>query len=481
MAQTAKQLDLSGEFTGRYLMVTSPGTSSKTIKDVKNISGLNLTSSEDFKNQDITLEAMSEGDGVYFSEIGIAIIDSMDDEQIMNLSEAKSLSFGLESAEEEENGAILEPERVVHVLDEDFGSYLQGYKDAINHIASKYGKGGYPGQEENDELEAGIQALGATYGLKNTKVVVSLPWRQRFTGKNIKVAVLDTGLDLAHPDFAGRHIFSRSFVPGETVQDRNSHGTHCIGTACGPLNPSDANRDRYGVAYESSIFAGKVLNNAGSGADGWILGGINWAIANKCQVISMSLGAATNAPGYSAAYENAAKAALNNGCIIVAAAGNDYSRPVSHPANCPSIMAVAAVDSNNVKAGFSNITFYPPHGKTDIAGPGVGTFSTVPMPQKYGTKSGTSMATPHVAGIAALWAQSNGLLRGSALWTKLVSSALAIPQPVNHVGSGLVQAPYSFIPIKFPKKVFPIKPILKKAVPKKIAPKKIAPKKASSK
>jgi subtilisin len=478
MAHTAQPLDLSGEFTGRYLMVTSPGTSSKTIKDVKNISGLNLASSEDFKGQNVGLEALSDGDGVYLSEIGVAIIDNVDDEQIASLSEAKSLSFGVESLDNEQEGAIMEPERVVHVLDEDFGSYLQGYKDAIDHIAAKYAKGTMPGQGELEELEAGIQAIGATYGLKNTKVVVSLPWRQRYTGKNIKVAVLDTGLDLAHPDFAGRIIYSRSFVPGEAVQDRHSHGTHCIGTACGPLNPTDANRDRYGIAYESTIYAGKVLNNAGSGADGWILGGINWAIANKCEVISMSLGALTNAPGYSAAYENAARAALNNGCIIIGAAGNDYSRPVSHPANCPSIMAVAAVNSSNVKADFSNITFYPPHGKVDIAGPGVGTLSSVPMPQKYGTKSGTSMATPHVAGIAALWAQSSGVLRGSALWTKLVSSALAIPQPVNHVGSGLVQAPYSIINLKIPKKVYPIKPIVKKAVIKKAAAKKGSAKKA---
>src|SRR5690606_21209515 len=104
------------------------------------------------------------------------------------------------------------------------------------------------------------------YGLQKTKVVVSLPHVQTYTGQGIKVAVLDTGMDLNHPDFAGRLITAKSFVPGQAVQDLHSHGTHCIGTACGPKDPTTASQQRYGVAYQSHIFAGKVLNNAGSGA-----------------------------------------------------------------------------------------------------------------------------------------------------------------------------------------------------------------------
>ena len=96
-------------------------------------------------------------------------------------------------------------------------------------------------------------------------------------------------LDLKHPDFQGRTIQSQSFITGESVQDINGHGTHCIGTACGPLNPGVG--PRYGVAHQAEIFAGKVLGGrAGRGSDGAILNGINWAIRNRCQVISMSLG-----------------------------------------------------------------------------------------------------------------------------------------------------------------------------------------------
>jgi subtilisin family serine protease len=104
----------------------------------------------------------------------------------------------------------------------------------------------------------------------------------------VKVAVLDTGLDLGHPDFAGRQITAQSFVQGEQVQDGHGHGTHCIGTACGPRTPGRL--PRYGIAYQAQIFAGKVLSNAGSGGDGGILAGIDWAIRNGCAVVSMSLG-----------------------------------------------------------------------------------------------------------------------------------------------------------------------------------------------
>jgi len=137
----------------------------------------------------------------------------------------------------------------------------------------------------------------------------------------MRVAVLDTGMDLTRPDFAGRNIIPASFVPGQTPQDGHSHGTHCIGTACGPLNPP-GNTRRYGIAYQSSILVGKVLNNSGSGMQGWILAGINWAIQNRATVISMSLGSpVTLGTPFSPAYEQAAQAALNNGCLIVAAAG----------------------------------------------------------------------------------------------------------------------------------------------------------------
>jgi subtilisin family serine protease len=115
---------------------------------------------------------------------------------------------------------------------------------------------------------------------------------------------------------------------------------------------------------------------------------------------------------------------------------------VSHPANCPSILAVAAIDSQFRIANFSNRAINPNGGAVDIAGPGVDVRSTWPMPTRYRTISGTSMATPHVAGIAALIAQTSAALRGAALWVRLTNTARnLVPIPVADDGWGLVQAP----------------------------------------
>jgi subtilisin family serine protease len=210
----------------------------------------------------------------------------------------------------------------------------------------------------------------------------------------------------------------------------HSHGTHCIGTACGPKAPAGTT-PRYGIGYRSSIFVGKVLTNSGSSVGGSVLAGINWAIANRCQVISMSLG---GAGGPVPAYTAAGNAALNNGCLIIAAAGNEAS-PTGQPANSPSIMSVASLDTSLSPSSFSNF------GKVEIAGPGRDVFSSVPRPTRYGIKSGTSMATPHVAGCAALWAETSPNLRGILLWRKLQATAKRLPFPASRVGAGLVQAP----------------------------------------
>ena len=250
------------------------------------------------------------------------------------------------------------------------------------------------------------------------------------SGVGIKVAVLDTGMDLGHPDFAGRPIVSQTFV-GQPVQDLHSHGTHCIGTACGPKSPAGTT-PRYGVAYRSLIFVGKVLQNNGYAVGGSVLAGMNWAIANRCQVISKSLGSPS---GVYAPYTAAGQAALNNGLLIIAAAGNHGPGFTGAPANSPTIMSVASLDSSLVPAWNSA------RGKVEIAGPGVSVFSSVPRPIRYGVKTGTSMATPHVAGCAALWAETSPNLRGLNLWRRLQATARRLPFPATQIGAGLVQSP----------------------------------------
>jgi subtilisin family serine protease len=330
--------------------------------------------------------------------------------------------------------------------------YIHGYRDAVNQLAGKIlGESG-----SSVAGEAGIEPMEVfnegqfTWGLQATKAAQS-----SFTGRGVRVAVLDTGMDLQHPDFLGRIVQSQSFVPGQAVQDGHGHGTHCIGTSCGSRGPRSPNQlPRYGVAYEAEIYAGKVLSNAGSGSDGGILNGINWAVLNRCAVVSMSLGAKVASPNqpFSVIFEQAAQRALLAGTLIIAAAGNDSNRPslvwaVSHPANCPSIMAVGAIDAQlgtnlpRKVASFSNGGLNPQGGQVDIAGPGRAIRSSWLRPQLYNTISGTSMATPHVAGIAALFAQAFPTQRGRALAALLLSRALRLPLPSSDVGAGMVQAP----------------------------------------
>ena len=270
-----------------------------------------------------------------------------------------------------------------------------------------------------------------TWGLDATGVD-----RSDYTGKNIRVAVLDTGMDLNHPDFVGREIVSTSFVPGQTAQDLHGHGTHCIGTACGPQTAPD-DKPRYGIAYESNIYAGKVLSNRGNGTMGGILAGIDWAIEQKCEIISMSLG---GSGGPRPDYDRAAETALAAGSLIIAASGNNSRRPsyiakALAPANSADIMSVGAIDAYSNMASFSNGR------KIEVVAPGVGVYSAIPMPRRYGMKSGTSMATPHVAGIAALFAQSDNTFRGRKLMEEIQRSATSLPFPSSDAGSGLVQAP----------------------------------------
>ncbi|HSD05641.1 S8 family peptidase, partial [Flavobacterium sp.] len=367
---------------------------------------------------------------------------------------------------------IVEPERVVHalhtMLDETTQKYVEGYRDAVNKMSEMLigvdeEAGSY---YENGETDFEVESIGSTWGLKATNVTPTAFLKYNpYSGAGIKVAILDTGFDFSHPDFAGRPIISHSFITGETAQDGHGHGTHCTGTSCGPKSPAPA-IERYGIAYDAKIYIGKVLSNSGHGADGGILAGINWAVANGCAVISMSLGAPTSGPGYSTVFESVAASVLAKGTLIVAAAGNDSSRPgtvrpVSHPANCPSIMAVGAVDVSLNIAYFSNGGLYPSYGAVDIMGPGVNVFSSTKLPTKYATWSGTSMATPHVAGIAALYAQATGL-KGINLWKKLLTTA----KPLPAIGVGLVQAPTKIkllpIPRPIPRPIpFPKVPILK--------------------
>lgn len=425
------------ESTGRYIITFREGASTEAVAALENLTGVrdsDLVRSADFQDSGIDMDQVPSEGGAILGNLGMAVVSVAPD------------AAGALAMEAGEDSAILavEPEGIVYALSELRGvslDYLRGFRDCAQSLYTS-AAATPPGSEDGaDMIEAAgfVDSRTHTWGLIATRAAVS-----RFTGQGIKVAVLDTGLFLAHPDFVGRSVVSRSFIPGVvSANDGHGHGTHCTGTACGPFSP--AMGPRYGIAHKANIFIGKVLSDGGSGSDGGILAGIDWAVANRCQVISMSLGA--DVPTTTTFYETAGQRALNAGSLIVAAAGNNANRSagnlgfVGRPANSRSFMAVGALDGNLRIANFSpRDTALIAGTAVDIAAPGVGVYSSWLMPTRYRSINGTSMATPHVAGIAALWAQATGA-RGAALWQRVITSARALSLPIVDVGRGLVQAP----------------------------------------
>ncbi len=424
------------ETTGRFIVTFREGAHTHGIAALLKSTGLsqaNLMRSAEFAETGIDMKQLPSDGGAILENLGMAVV---------NIAPDAAVSLGLEAGEESAILAV-EPEGLMYALSELNGlslDYLRGFRDASQSLYASAASGpGEAGKGADFEAAGFVDSATHTWGLLATKAATS-----RFTGQGIKVAVLDTGLFLAHPDFAGRPVVSKSFIAGVlSANDGHGHGTHCTGTACGPFKPAVG--PRYGVAHKASIFIGKVLSDQGSGADGGILAGIEWAIANKCHVISMSLGA--NVKTTTTFYETAGDRALNAGCLIVAAAGNNANRPagdfgfVGRPANSKSFMAVGALDANLRMGYFSaRDTVLAAGTAVDIAAPGVAVYSSWLMPLRYRSINGTSMATPHVAGIAALWAQASGA-RGGALWQRVISNARTLGLPNVDVGRGLVQAP----------------------------------------
>ncbi|MDH5326440.1 MAG: S8 family serine peptidase [Gammaproteobacteria bacterium] len=308
------------------------------------------------------------------------------------------------------------------------------------------------------------------WGLEAVKALQS-----PFDGSNISVAVLDTGIDPNHPAFSNLELVRRNFT-SEEDDDKNGHGTHCAGTIFG----QDVNGTRIGVARNvKRAIIGKVLGEDG-GSSAAIAQAIQWAVSEGAHVVSMSLG--IDFPGYvdnlvkhsgydikpatSIALESyraninlfgnlaefvRVQGLFGEGAILVAASGNESARPeyeiaVGPPAAGSGVISVGALGQTNngfTVADFSN-------NQVDISGPGVKVLSAIPG-GKLRNLSGTSMATPHVAGVAALWAQRqkeiSGRVENRTLQAQLIASGsraeLAVNTEEEDVGTGMVQAPLS--------------------------------------
>ncbi|MGW9376152.1 S8 family peptidase [Streptomyces xanthophaeus] len=277
---------------------------------------------------------------------------------------------------------------------------------------------------------------------RSTKQVgADAAWAAGYDGKGTKVAVLDTGTDLEHPDLKGRVAASKNFTDSDTDADRQGHGTHTISTVGG--SGAESGGAKKGVAPGAELLSGKVLNDQGYGLDSWIIAGMEWAVESKADVVSMSLGD----PSQTACDDPLAAATerlSQQGPLFVIAAGNSGpgNNTVSSPGCAASALTVGAVDRDDSTASFSS---RGPAGlqhtlKPEIAAPGVGISAAAAGGRgvyAYQSMSGTSMATPHVAGAAAIVKQRHPDWTSQQVKAALVGSAdTKVPGDVRETGAG---------------------------------------------
>ena len=280
---------------------------------------------------------------------------------------------------------------------------------------------------------------GEQWGL--AKIGASGAWDRVGGAAGVRVAILDTGIFSAssrvpandglpgHPELRDRVVLEQNFTPSTLgVEDVWGHGTHVAGIAAASANNGLGGA---GLSYAAHIMNGKVLGDDGAGSISTLSNGIVWAADNGAKVINMSLGAPMACPS---SLQGAVDYAWQRGVVLVAAAGNDGTSATNTPANCAHVVPVGATDSTDGRAGFSN---YGPG--VPVAAPGVAILSTEKTGE-YSFKSGTSMASPYVAGLAAaVWASPFG---GSnqAVIDRILATADRIPGAAANWGAGRINA-----------------------------------------
>ncbi|TCC18830.1 S8 family serine peptidase [Kribbella speibonae] len=273
-------------------------------------------------------------------------------------------------------------------------------------------------------------------------------WKAGYEGSGVQVAVLDTGVDATHPDLDGKVKESQDFSGSPTgTEDHFGHGTHVAATIAG--TGAGAGGTRKGVAPKADLLVGKVLGDDGYGYDSWIIAGMEWAASEGAKVVNMSLGGEAT-DGTDPLSQAVNDITAQTGTLFVVAAGNEgQDETVGTPGAAASALTVGAVDREDKLADFSSRG--PRLGdaglKPEITAPGVGIIAaratgTVmgdPVDELYTAASGTSMATPHVAGAAALLAQQHPDWKADQLKNALVSTAKTqAQQTVYQQGVGRV-------------------------------------------
>ncbi|MEV6264211.1 S8 family serine peptidase [Streptomyces sp. NPDC051784] len=257
-------------------------------------------------------------------------------------------------------------------------------------------------------------------------------WAAGYDGTGVKVAVLDTGIDATHPDLKDLIGAEKSFVPGESADDGHGHGTHVASTIAGSGAASGGAKK--GVAPGAELYIGKVLSNDGNGTESGVIAGMEWAAGQGVDVVSMSIGTGGASDGKDPVSAAVERLTADGGPLFVIAAGNNgVPSSVSSPGAAPSALTVGAVTKSDVRAGYSSQG--PVAGtlglKPDIAAPGsaISAAAAHPAPgaSPYVSMSGTSMATPHVAGGAAILRQAHPDWDAARLKNALMTSSKKLP------------------------------------------------------
>jgi len=279
-------------------------------------------------------------------------------------------------------------------------------------------------------------------------------WEAGFKGTGVKVAIIDTGIDETHPDFEGRIVASKSFV-SDSATDDNGHGTHVAGIVAGSGAKSDG---KYvGVAPEASLYVAKVLRSDGGGSMSGVMAGIEWAVLEQeVQILNLSLGSAVSCDGTDALSVLCDEAVTQAGVIVCVAAGNTGPNPktIGSPGCARQVITVGAVDDDDQIARFSSRgPTADGRIKPDIVYPGVG----IAAAQATGTRlgpvvvegyiaiDGTSMATPHAAGVAALMLQAKPELEAEQLKAHMLAGAVSVGAHPHAQGVGRGDAHRSYL------------------------------------
>ncbi len=268
-----------------------------------------------------------------------------------------------------------------------------------------------------------------------TKIQAPGSWDVTHSSQSAKIAILDTGIDRDHEDLSSKIVARINFTDTSSDDDLYGHGTHVAGIA------SAQTANGIGVAglgYDAGLISVKVLNDSGSGYYSWIANGIIWATDNGVRVINMSLGGSSS----SSTLKNAIDYAWSKGVVLTCAAGNSGNTSPTYPGYYPNCIAVAATDSNDQKASWSSYGDW-----VDVAAPGVNILSTFPNhPYSIGKNlnydygSGTSMATPYVAGLASLLLGYNSGLTNNQVRRAIETYADDIAGTGNYWSQGRINA-----------------------------------------